>query len=51
MTFRLTSKTCMNLNPESVAVIAGEIVEDESSRILTEQDAMLSFVKSSSVKG
>ena len=41
----------INVNPDSVAVIAGEIIEDESERVLTEEDSMLSFVKRASVKG
>lgn len=41
----------MNIDPEAVAVIGGQIVEDEDERVITESAQMLSFVKRSSVKG
>ena len=41
----------MNIDPAAVAVIGGEIVEDEDARVLLEADEMVNFVKKSSVKG
>jgi len=41
----------MNISPDAVAVIAGEIVENEDERVLQDTDNMLSFVQRSSVKG
>ena len=41
----------MNISPDAVAVIAGEIVEDEDARVLQDTDHMLSFVQRSSIKG
>jgi hypothetical protein len=43
--------TLVNLDPRAVAVIAGEIVEDEDERRVLAEDHMLSFVRRSSVKG
>ena len=48
---RRVLSTMMNLDPNSAAVIAGEIIEDEDERVILENDEMLSFVKRSSVKG
>ena len=48
---RETFGPLMNIDPEAVAVISGEIVEVEDERIISEEVEMLSFVKKSSVKG
>lgn len=41
----------MNIAPDAVAVIGGEIVADEASRVVDESVELLSFVQKSSVKG
>lgn len=41
----------MNIPSDAVAVIAGEIIENEDERVLQDTDNMLSFVQRSSVKG
>ena len=41
----------MNIDPEAIAVIRGEIVEDEEGTTLSGDEETLGFVKRSSVKG
>jgi hypothetical protein len=41
----------MNIDPESVAVVAGNPVVDEGDHVLSSSDQILSFVKKSAVKG
>lgn len=47
---RRTLSHLLNIDPEAVAVIAGQIITDEN-QIISGDTAMLSFVKKSSVKG
>jgi hypothetical protein len=41
----------LNIDPESVAVIDGQIIDSEDDHIIREDVQSLSFVKRSSVKG
>jgi len=41
----------INIDPESVAVVGGNPVVDESEHVLSSSDQILSFVKKSAVKG
>jgi hypothetical protein len=47
---RRTLNHLLNIDPDAVAVIAGQIIADEN-QIISVDTAMLSFVKKSSVKG
>ena len=48
---RRTLAPLINIDPDAVAVINGYVVEDESSRVITGRDQLLSYVKRSSVRG
>jgi hypothetical protein len=48
---RETLGPIINIDPEAVAVIRGQPINNERNRVITSADHMLSFVKKSSVKG
>ena len=43
--------TLINVDPDSIAVINGHVVQDENERVIRAEDELLSFVKKSSVRG
>ncbi|MFQ5654497.1 MAG: hypothetical protein ACE5GW_07180, partial [Planctomycetota bacterium] len=48
---RVLDTTLGGIDPEAVAVIAGEVVEDEDAYIIRESVELVNFVKRASAKG
>ncbi|MBI4584937.1 MAG: hypothetical protein HY717_13065 [Planctomycetes bacterium] len=48
---RGTLSAQLHIDPASVAVIGGVIVDDENARVVTGKDQLLTFTKRSSVRG
>jgi hypothetical protein len=48
---RRTLAGLLNIDPEAIAVLNGRPVRDEETRVITEAEQILSFVKRSSIRG